>query len=185
MRIKFTLILTSMVLIGCIQSKISRIPCNELGSGICDRVGDRIFKMDCSSSHWSVDANDVRDRCIRDIAKSVHVMGYSYFAAYEEGNSQSQNYTYMSNEAVTTHHNYNASTNSNMSVYGGGRAAGYSAYGYGNSNTNLSGTSTSYIPVQHTGTITTHQRTMVFVPLSPDELDNKEYFRVSDYYNAR
>lgn len=180
----FSILFCAAILAGCVQSKITQIPCNEISPEACQIVGDRIFKIDCASSNYWVNANDVRNSCLKDIAKQVHKMGFEYFATPDDkGNSYTQNYTYTTNQAVTTLHNYNASTNSDISVYGSGRAAGYSAYGTGTANTRLSGTSTSYVPVQQNYSQTTHQRTMSFVPLYPDELDGIRYFRVSDYLN--
>jgi hypothetical protein len=177
------IILTALFIAGCVQSKITEIRCNEVAPELCQELGGRIFKIDCSSSNYWVDANAVRNSCLKDIAKHVNKMGFEYFATPDDiGNSYSQNYTYTTNQAITTHHDYNAATNSDISVYGSGRAAGYSAYGTGNSNTRLSGTSTSYVPVQQNYTQTTHQRTMSFVPLYDNELSmTPKYYRVSDY----
>ena len=186
MKIKIVIVLTSLVLSGCIKSSITLIPCNEISPEVCELLGDRTFEIICSSRSLGIDANDVRNKCLKDIAKAVHNMGFQYFAVpVDKNQSYSQDYTYTTNQAITTYHDYNSSTNSNMSVYGGGYVSGYSAYGYGNSNTKLSGTSTSYIPVQQDYTVITHQRKMICVPLFPEELRKTKYFRVSDYYKGK
>lgn len=173
-------------LCACVHSHIDNIPCNEISPEICNTIGDRIFTIECSSNAAVLDATDVRKRCLQKIAYYVSNMGFDYFVLpYDKGDSYSSTFSYTTNQPVTTYHNYNANTYSNANIYGTGRLSGYSAYGYGNSNTYLSGSSTSYIPVQNTMTTITKQRSMLFIPIDFEEIDffKMGYYNVSDYIN--
>lgn len=180
----FTPILLCLITAACVNTRIRHIPCNELGQGICQEAGDRIFVINCSSSHWAMDATDVRNSCLKSIAKYVDKIGFEYFVVFgEKGGSYSQNYTYTTNQAITTYHDYNTNTNSTLDISGSGYLSGYSAYGYGNSNSRLSGTSTSYVPVQHNYTVTTKAQKIGFMPVYYGEWNDLKtgYFRVADY----
>ena len=177
-------ILLSFCVSACVFSHIDSIPCNEISPEMCHKIGNRIFTIECSSSAVVLDATDVRNRCLGKIARYVAGLGFDYFILpYDKGDSYSRSFTYTTNQPITTYHNYNSNTSSNIDFHGSGRLSGYSAYGYGNSNTYLSGSSTSYVPVQNTATITTKQRSMVFIPIVFEEIGlfKTGYYKVSDY----
>ena len=167
---------------ACVYSDIKHVPCNEISQDICKNMGDRIFVINCNSS--AVGSEGVRDKCIKDIAIHVNDLGFDYFVMAGSGDTYSQDYSVTTREAVTTNHNYNINTTSNTNVYGSGRLAGYSARGYGNSNTNLSGSSTTYVPVTNNYTVTTNTYQAFFMPIEQSELKNlSKYYKVSDYVN--